>query len=149
MRVLMTGGTGLVLSKNGGLFTRMRLPFGFGIRLGEGKQWMSWIHIDDYIQILLLLMFKQDARGAFNMTSPSPVTNGDFARLMREAQRGFAVLPVPSVFLKLVLAERAALLLEGQRVLPRKVETCGYSFLYPELPAALAELQKTTYRYTE
>lgn len=133
--------TGLVLSENGGLLSRMRLPFGFGVRLGDGKQWMSWIHIDDYIRILLFLMFHPNARGPFNMTSPNPVTNGDFAKSLKEAQRGLTVLSIPSVLLKLLLSERATLLLEGQRVLPKKIESFGYSFLYPGLPSALTELR--------
>ena len=136
--------TGLVLSEQGGLLARMKLPFGIGVKLGDGKQWMSWIHMEDYIQILMLLMQNEDMRGPFNMTSPNPVTNGDFAKLLMKAQSGLAVLPVPSVLLKLLLSERATLLLEGQRVLPNKIESSGYSFHYPQLAAALAGLDKST-----
>jgi len=139
--------TGLVLSENGGLHSRMRLPFGFGMQLGDGKQWMSWIHIDDYIRILFILMFNQDARGPFNMTSPNPVTNGDFAKLLTEVQGGLAVLPIPSVLLKLIFSERATLLLEGQRVLPKKIESLGYAFLYPGLNAALTGIQKSAFHH--
>jgi uncharacterized protein (TIGR01777 family) len=134
--------TGLVLSKQGGLLSRMRLPLGFGVRFGDGNQWMSWIHIDDYINCLMLLLNDSKANGAFNMTSPKPVTNGEFSRALVEVQQGPVVLPVPVALLKLMLQERATLLLEGQRVLPKKIDSLGYLFIYPELSNALHSLIK-------
>jgi uncharacterized protein (TIGR01777 family) len=132
--------TGLVLSNKGGLLSKMLLPFGFGVRFGEGKNWMSWIHIDDYLDLLLLLMSSPNARGPYNMTSPNPVTNSDFAKTLVAIQHGPLTIPVPAALLKMGLGERATLLLEGQRVLPVKAEPLGFTFNYPELSVALAAL---------
>lgn len=134
--------TGLVLSKNGGVLAKMRLPFslGLGARLGDGKQWMSWIHIDDYIAIVRMLLLHTGARGPFNMTAPAPVTNGEFTRELAHALHRPAFLAAPAALLQRVLGERSALLLGGQKVLPHKVESLGYRFAHPALSAALRDL---------
>lgn len=132
--------TGLVLSDQGGILSRMRLPLGLGVRLGDGQQWMSWIHIEDYVRILLRLMSDTQAKGAFNMTAPAPVDNKTFTRILVELQHGLTTLFVPAGLLKLMLGERASLLLEGQRVLPSKIEATGFQFNYPDLRSALRAL---------
>lgn len=132
--------TGLVLSNRGGILSKMRLPFGLGVRFGTGDQWMSWIHIDDYVQIVLRLIANEQASGAFNMTAPQPVTNASFTQTLVKLQRGVLVVTVPAFFLKMLLGERAELLLDGQRVLPKKIQLASYQFTYPNLPGALSAL---------
>jgi uncharacterized protein (TIGR01777 family) len=134
--------TGLVLSRQGGLLGRMRLPFslGLGARLGNGRQWMSWIHIDDYVAMLLGLLRNEHASGPFNMTAPQPVTNREFTATLAKVLHRPAPFIMPALFLKTVMGERACLLLEGQKVLPRKIESAGYRFAFAKLAEALKDL---------
>jgi len=132
--------TGLVLSGKGGILAKMLLPLGMGVRFGNGMQWMSWIHIEDYTQIILRLIADEKISGAVNMTAPNPVTNEDFTRTLVEVRHGLLSFSSPAFMLKLMLGERAALVLEGQRVLPVKVLASGYTFRYPQLSSALGNL---------
>ena len=134
--------TGLVLSKSGGLLERMLLPFklGLGARLGSGRQWMSWIHIADYVASVLRLLNDGQARGPFNMTAPQPVTNAEFTRALAESLHRRVFLFAPEPVLTLVMGERAALLVEGQRVFPAKLVAEGGVFKYPDLAGALDDL---------
>jgi uncharacterized protein (TIGR01777 family) len=134
--------TGLVLSAQGGLLVKMRLPFslGLGTRLGNGRQWMSWIHIDDYVALVLRLLTHADATGAINMTAPVPVSNAEFTADLARALHRPACLAAPAPILKLALGERSVLLLGGQRVLPAKAEALGYGFLHRTLDGALQSL---------
>lgn len=131
--------TGLILSKDGGLLARMLPPFrlGLGARLGDGKQWMSWIHIDDYVRHLLHLLQDEQLSGPFNMTSPQPVTNAEFTRLLAAALHRPAPFSAPAAMLKLAMGERATLVLEGQRVLPARLQAAGVQYAYPQLASAL------------
>lgn len=131
--------TGLILSRDGGLLARMLPPFrmGLGARLGDGKQWMSWIHIDDYVQHLLRLLQDEQLNGPFNMTSPKPVTNAEFTRILAAVLHRPAPLVAPAGMLKLAMGERAVLVLEGQRVLPSRMEASGVQCTYPDLASAL------------
>ena len=134
--------TGLVLSKSGGLLERMLLPFklGLGARLGNGRQWMSWIHIADYVASVLRLLHDDQAHGPFNMTAPQPVTNAEFARTLAKSLHRPAFLFAPGPVLKLAMGERAALLLEGQRVFPANLVAGGDQFQYSDLASALDDL---------
>lgn len=134
--------TGLVLSRRGGLLGRMLLPFklGLGARFGDGRQWMSWVHIDDYVQMLLVLLHNTQASGPCNMTAPHPVTNAEFTATLARLLRRPAPLIAPAISLKLIMGERACLLLEGQRVLPNMIEGTGYRFAYANLADALQDL---------
>jgi len=134
--------TGLVLSRQGGLLGRMLLPFklGLGARLGDGKQWMSWIHMDDYVAMVLSLLRDAQARGPYNMTAPQPATNREFTATLAKVLHRPAPFIVPAWFLKFVMGERACLLLEGQKVLPQKIESAGYRFAFAELADALQDL---------
>jgi len=134
--------TGLVLSESGGLLGRMLLPFklGLGARLGDGKQWMSWVHIEDYVSMVMRLLDDEQARGPFNMTAPQPVTNAEFTRTLARTLHRPAIFAAPAMVLRLAMGERAALLLEGQRVLPAKLTTVGYRFKFPSLGNALDDL---------
>jgi uncharacterized protein len=134
--------TGLVLSRQGGLLGRMLLPFKFGLgaRIGSGKQRMSWIHIDDYVAILLKLLNEAHARGPYNMTAPQPATNSEFTATLATVLHRPAPFVMPAWFLKLFMGERACLLLEGQNVLPQKIQSAGYRFAFTTLPEALQDL---------
>ncbi|MBU0622236.1 MAG: TIGR01777 family oxidoreductase [Gammaproteobacteria bacterium] len=134
--------TGLILSRDGGLLGRMAPPFklGMGARVGDGKQWMSWIHIDDYVALVLRLLRDEQMRGAFNMTSPEPVTNREFTKTLAAVLRRPAPFVAPSSLLKLSLGESASLLLEGQRVLPTRMLAAGNSFRFSGLEEALKDL---------
>jgi uncharacterized protein (TIGR01777 family) len=136
--------TGLVLSKHGGLLGRMLLPFklALGARLGDGKQWMSWVHVDDYVAMVLCLLNDTSLNGAFNMTAPEPVTNAEFTQALAQALHRPALFVAPSFVLKLALGERACLLLEGQRVLPKQLVSSGFQFAHPRLEGALQDLLK-------
>lgn len=134
--------TGLVLSRNGGLLGKMLLPFklGMGARLGNGKQWMSWVHIDDYVAMVLRLLQDDQMSGPFNMTAPNPVTNAEFTRVLARTVHRPAFFFAPGIMLRLTMGERAALLLEGQRALPANLTDAGYQFKYPKLGKALDDL---------
>lgn len=134
--------TGLVLSNNGGLLGRMLLPFklGLGTKLGDGKQWMSWVHIDDYVEILLRLLRDTQASGPYNMTAPQPATNAEFTATLAKVLHRPALFTAPAQLLKLAMGERACLLLEGQKVLPCKISAAGYRFQFTNLADALSNV---------
>jgi uncharacterized protein (TIGR01777 family) len=136
--------TGLVLSQRGGLLARMLLPFklALGARLGNGQQWMSWVHIDDYVAMVLRLLNDASLNGAFNMTAPAPVTNAEFTRALARTLHRPALFVAPSFALKLAMGERACLLLEGQRVLPKRFQSSNFQFVHPRLDGALQDLLK-------
>jgi uncharacterized protein len=134
--------TGLVLSNKGGLLGRMLPPFklGLGARLGDGKQWMSWVHINDYVAMLLRLLHDAQASGPYNMTAPQPVTNAEFTADLAKVLHRPALFAAPALLLKLAMGERACLLLEGQKVLPGKMSATGYRFQFTNLADALSNL---------
>ncbi|MFZ5756484.1 MAG: TIGR01777 family oxidoreductase [Pseudomonadota bacterium] len=136
--------TGLVLDASGGMLGKL-LPafrFGLGARLGDGRQWMSWIALDDYIEAVLMLLQNGHARGPWNMTAPQPVTNAEFTRTLARAVHRPAWFSAPSSVLKLALGERSPLLLGGQRVLPARLLQDGFRFRHADLAAALRELAR-------
>ena len=135
--------TGIVLSTQGGALPRMLPPFRLfvGGPLGSGRQWMSWIHIQDEVEIIRLALSDERVEGPINLTAPQPVTNREFSSQLGRVLKRPALLPVPAFALRLLLGEMAqALLLEGQRVLPRRLQALGYSFRYPGPEAALRDL---------
>jgi uncharacterized protein (TIGR01777 family) len=134
---------GLVLGASGGMLARLLLPFecGLGGPMGSGRQWMSWIHLDDIVGLILHAIATETVRGPMNGTAPEPVRNADFARGLARALRRPALLRLPAFALRLAFGEMADhLMLEGQRVLPKQAEETGYQFLYPTLPEALREI---------
>jgi uncharacterized protein len=134
---------GIILARSGGALPKMMLPFRFfaGGKIGSGQQWMSWIALDDVIEILRLALEKGEIRGPINVISPQPVQNADFTNTLAKAMHRPALFPAPAFALRLVLGEMAgALLLSGQRVLPQKLDRLGYHFLYPDLKSALAAI---------
>ncbi len=134
--------TGLVLHPSGGLLGRMLLPFklGLGAQLGDGRQWMSWIHMRDYLALMLRLLDQSGATGAFNMTAPEPVTNAEFTATMARVLQRPTLIKAPAALLRLGLGEMSELLIGGQRVLPTKAQAIGYRFSFPKLEDALRDL---------
>ncbi len=131
--------TGLVLHPSGGMLGRMLWPFrlGLGGPIGQGSQWMSWIHRDDQVGIIEHLLNSPTARGIYNLTAPVPVTNTEFTRTLARSLHRPAVFRVPALLLKWILGERAGLLLGGQKVLPERIMEQGYTFIHPKLEQAL------------
>lgn len=135
--------TGLVLDARGGALARMLPPFriGAGGKLASGRQWQSWIHIDDLVG-LYKLAIETPLAAAVNGVAPYPVTNGDFTKVLAAAVHRPAIFPVPAFGLKLLFGEMAEVLLASQRVQPRQAEAAGYRFRFPQLEPALADLLK-------
>ncbi len=134
--------TGVVLGRDGGALPQMLTPFRFGAggRLGPGGQYMSWIHIDDLIDIMLYAAENKSVRGPVNAVAPNPVTNSEFTRTLAGALHRPAFFHVPGCVLKLAMGEFAEALLGSQRVVPEKITAAGYSFTYPLLANALNDL---------
>lgn len=131
---------GLVAAGQGGAVTKMLLPFrlGLGGRVGSGRQWMSWIHIDDLVAVVCRLMDDTTAIGPVNAVTPNPVRNSAFAAALGRILRRPAVMPLPSTAVRLLLGDMGReLLLQGARVLPRRLESMGFAWRYPLLDAAL------------
>jgi uncharacterized protein (TIGR01777 family) len=130
--------TGVVLGKGGGALEKMLPPFRafVGGKIGSGKQWMSWIHLDDLVGLICHAL-ENPVSGALNGTAPNPVTNADFTRELARTLGRPAMFPVPALALKAIFGDMAEVLLGGQRVAPEAAETAGYRFQYPELGPAL------------
>jgi uncharacterized protein (TIGR01777 family) len=135
--------TGVVLGSNGGFLSRVLLPFRLfiGGHLGSGRQWISWIHIDDEVRAIRFLMEKEDSQGVFNLTAPNSLTSKDFFSLLGRVMRRPSWLPIPGFVLRPALGEMAKeLILSGQRAMPKRLLESGYEFLYPDAESALREI---------
>jgi uncharacterized protein (TIGR01777 family) len=131
---------GLVLGTEGGLLSRLLLPFeiGAGGQIGSGRQWMSWIERDDLVRLIAHVVATPSLFGAVNATAPEPERNGAFGLALGRALRRPAILPLPAAPLRLLGGDFAReLLLGGQRVLPEKALGSGFSFRHPRLDDAL------------
>jgi uncharacterized protein (TIGR01777 family) len=135
--------TGIVLSSEGGALAKMLPPFklGLGGPLGDGKQFMSWVHLTDMVRLIDFLLQRDDLTGAFNATAPRPVTNKQFSQLLAERFNKKAPFTVPAFVLRLAFGEMSDLLLFGQNVHPRRLVDSGFEFHYPQLKDALNALQ--------
>ena len=133
---------GVVLEAGGGALGQMMPLFKLGIggRLGSGNQWFSWIHRADLIEAALFLLNRDDARGAFNFTSPNPVTNRDLTKELAGVLHRPGVIPVPGFGMKMVYGEFADVLLKGQRVIPSRLLDMGFAFSFPHLQPALVNI---------
>ncbi len=134
--------TGLVLAANGGLLQRLLLPFrlGLGGPMGDGTQYMPWVHIDDIANLFIFLSKQTALEGVFNGTAPGPVTNAEFTRTLAHQLHRPALIRVPACVLKAGLGELSELLLGGQRVLPENARAAGFQFHYTELQAAFNDI---------
>lgn len=134
---------GIILDAQGGALPRILLPFRFGVggRLGTGKQWMSWIALEDVVAIIHHAIQNESLRGPVNTVSPNPVTNAEFTRIVARALHRPALFPAPRLALRLALGEMAdALLFSSQRVIPENLETLRFSFLHQDLLRALRSI---------
>ncbi|MEZ5077812.1 MAG: TIGR01777 family oxidoreductase [Solirubrobacterales bacterium] len=135
--------TGQVLDAGGGLLKELLTPFklGLGGPIAGGGQYLSWIHIDDEVGIMLWALENDEVSGVINATAPTPVTNRDFAKALGQTVGRPAVVPVPGFVLDLKFGgEFGRVLRGGQRVVPRRALDLGYEFRHPELDEALASL---------
>lgn len=133
---------GAVLGPGGGMLKELLPIFklGLGGPVGNGKQWLSWIHWRDLVALIVFAIDHESARGVVNAVSPEPATNADFTRALGRAVHRPAFLPVPAFALKLKLGDAASLALQSQRVLPARAESLGFAFQFPTLGAALADI---------
>jgi uncharacterized protein (TIGR01777 family) len=133
---------GLVLGADGGIFTRLALAANLGgaAVLGDGRQWMSWIHIDDAVRAIELALHDTTLSGPVNLVAPEPVRQRDFQRALTRAMHRPLWLRVPAGMLRLALGEMSDLLLRSQRVAPRVLLSRGFEFGYPDIEAALGAL---------
>lgn len=133
---------GLVLDTGGGMLAKTLTPFKMGVggRLGDGTQYMPWIHRDDMVRILMFLLERDDLSGPFNASAPNPVTNAEFTRKLANELNRPAVLPAPAFALKLAFGEMSRLLLTGAKMLPKRLEDAGFEFEYATLEQALGEI---------
>ncbi|WP_110948193.1 TIGR01777 family oxidoreductase [Pseudomonas bohemica] len=134
--------TGLVLASDGGMMQRLLPPFklGMGGPIGNGRQWMPWVHIDDQIDAIDFLLNREDAQGPYNVCAPSPVRNRDFAKTLAALLHRPAFMPMPAIALRLLMGELSILLLGGQRARPSRLLDAGFTFRFTDLHAALENL---------
>jgi len=132
--------TGIVLSKDGGALATMLTPFKFGVGgvIGDGKQWMSWISLDDVVGIVNFALENESVRGALNVTAPNPVSNEEFTKTLGAVLYRPTFLPLPEFAVHMVFGEMGdALLLDSTRVMPKRINDAGYQFKFTNLKAAL------------
>jgi hypothetical protein len=136
--------SGMVLSPEGGALPSTILPFRLfvGGPLGGGRQWWSWIHIQDQVRAIRFLIENEAASGPVIVCTPNPLRNKDFARVIGEVMGRPSYFPVPAFALKLALGEVADTVLHSRRTLPEKLQALGFTFLYPDLKPALEDLLK-------
>ena len=136
---------GVVMDSGGGAFEQMSRPFRFGVGnwIGDGRQWLSWIHRTDVIRAMQFLLAEESLSGPFNLTAPAPVTSRGFCEVMAAQRKTLVNLPMPAALMRLALGEMAdELLIAGQRVIPSKLQQAGFEFSYPDLEAALSAILK-------
>jgi uncharacterized protein len=133
--------TGIVLGMGGAIAKMLPIfQVGGGGKIGSGKQWFSWIHRDDLVELIIYALKNDQISGALNATAPKAVTNEDFTVAFAKAIKRPAFLPVPAAALILIFGEGATVLLDGQRVLPHKAEINKFTFKYPDIGTALAQI---------
>lgn len=133
---------GVVLSHEGGALSRLQLPFKLfaGGRMGDGRQWISWIHIDDVARAIAFLINHQASSGPYNLTAPEPVRNRQFAQSLGRVMKRPSFLPVPGFAMRAAFGEVATVVVDGQQVLPQRLQEAGFAFKFPKLADALRDL---------
>lgn len=133
---------GLVISSDGGILPKMMLPYRFGVggKVGSGKQWISWIHLEDMIRMIEFCMLNDQIQGPVNATAPHPVTNDEFGRAIGRALHRPHLLPLPGFLLNLIVGELASLLLKGQRVIPKVLLDHGFQFHFSQIDEAMKNI---------
>jgi len=136
---------GVVLAKNGGALEKMLTPFKFGVggKIGSGKQWISWIALDDLIKIIHFALKNEYLSDAINAVAPNPVTNEEFTKTLGKVLHRPTVLPIPAFAIKLMFGEMGeTLLLKGARILPKKLEDASFEFQFKNLEEAMRHVLK-------
>jgi len=136
---------GIVLSKDGGALGTMLTPFKFGVGgvIGSGKQWMSWVSLDDVVAIINFAIENEKIRGAINVASPEPVTNEEFTKTLGDVLYRPTFLPLPEFAVNLVFGEMGdALLIDSTKVIPKRLRDAGFEFKYPDLKTAIEHAVK-------
>lgn len=133
---------GIILEKDAGALPKMLLPYKLfiGGNIGSGKQWMSWIHLEDVVKGIIFTIENEQIQGPINFTAPHPVIMNDFGKTLAQVLHRPHWLPVPSLALRLLLGEMSTLVVEGQKVLPKKLLDHGFQFQYPDLKMALKNI---------
>jgi uncharacterized protein (TIGR01777 family) len=141
MRVV-TIRTGIVLGQEGGALAKMMFPFKMGVGgpLGNGKNWMPWIHVADLASLYMHAATNDTVRGPMNGAAPNPVTNREFTKAFAAALHRPAFLPIPYFALRVLFGEFAKILFASQRVLPKVAERTGFKFQYPDIGPALEQI---------
>lgn len=144
IRVVMLR-TGIVLAAEGGALAQMVGPFQafMGGPIGQGSQWLSWIHRDDLVKLIVFALQTEGVSGVLNGTAPEPLTMADFCHTLGQVMGRPSWLPVPEIALEMLFGEAAQVVLTGQRVLPAAAEAAGFQFTYPQLKSALTEILVT------
>lgn len=134
--------TGVVLSPQNGALKRLLTPFklGLGGPIASGEQYMSWIHIEDMVRLLIFLLKTNTTYGTFNATAPNPVTNAEFSEILARTLHRPQMIRTPELALKFILGEMANLLTQGQRVYPKRLISAGFKFHHPHLEESLQHL---------
>jgi len=140
--IIRSGG---VLTQEGGVLSKMLIPFKLfvGGPLGNGKQWLPWIHIADEIGAIRFLLENEAASGPFNLVAPQPLTNAAFGRELARTIRRPYYMPAPAFAIRAMLGEMSSIILEGQHALPEKLLHLGYRFRFPDAGSALRDLLLT------
>jgi uncharacterized protein len=136
---------GIILDKEGGALAKMLTPFRMGIggRIGDGKQWMSWIALDDVISALQFVLANESINGPINFVAPNPVRNAEFTKALGKALSRPTLFPIPAFGVRLAFGEMAdALLLTSQRVEPTRLTSSGYDFMHSQIDHALRSALK-------
>ena len=134
--------TGIVLAAKGGALAKIVLPFraGLGGPIGDGQQYMPWIHIDDMVSGIIFLLMHETLTGPFNMVSPYPARNEQFSALLGEVLHRPAFMRAPAGVVRLLMGESSVLVLGGQRAVPKRLEAAGFAYQHQELKGALEDL---------
>ncbi len=133
---------GIVMAANGGSLPFLLLPYKLflGGPLGNGQQWVSWIHLQDLVRGIIFLMNKDDSRGAYNFCAPQAITNQELSKIIGKILRRPAFIPLPQFFFRLAFGEKADALLASQKQIPQRLLQAGFQFLFPDVESALANI---------
>lgn len=133
---------GMVLDSHGGALKKLLLPFRLflGGPVGNGKQWISWIHVADLVELTVFAMSNSRVAGPINATAPEPLTNWGFSKILGKVLHRPSWLPVPRWVLRILLGEAAGVVIRGQRVIPQQAVQAGFAFQFPDLEGALRQL---------
>lgn len=133
---------GVVLGRDGGALEKLVVPFrlGLGGPIAGGHHWQSWIHIDDLVELILFMLHESTVRGAFNATSPHPVTNAEFTRALAAAVHRPAFWPIPALALKIFYGDMSHAVIASQRVIPEAATRAGFTFRYPDVYGAMNQI---------